>query len=182
MVCCKKEIDTSSPPVMILPVANVDDFLYIGRIFSSTSNSPLGAIHRGLDFVPDSDMRAFQSVFDGKVTRIDLFENEDMGNWQVNVHIEYNDAYSTEYAFEPFSTNQSDGQLQLNYIQVHEGQHVDAGQIIGLLYTPFSNAHVHFSFFHYNEMICPENYWTEEAREAIMDLIHAYNPDWEMCY
>ncbi|MBA7545561.1 hypothetical protein ES705_37930 [subsurface metagenome] len=171
-----------SPPAMILPVADANDFLYIGRVYSSTTNSPIGAIHRGLDFVPDGDLKEFQTVFDGVVTRIELFENTGSGTWQVNVHINYNDAYGVEYAFEPFSTNQTDGQAQLNNILVENGQHVIAGQIIGRLYAPISNAHVHFSFFQDDQMACPENYWTEDARNAIMELIHAYNPDWNMCY
>ncbi len=172
----------TTPPEMILPVSDPNDFLYISRIYSSTLNSPIQAIHRGLDFAPAGDMKTFHSVFDGEVTRIDLFENTGSGAWQVNVHIKHNDAYAAEYAFEPFTTNQTDGQIQLDNITVQDGQSIAAGQIIGRLYAPNSNSHLHFSFFKDDEMTCPENYWTEEARTILMDMIHAANPDWEMCY
>ena len=176
-----KNVD-STPPSMILPVADANDFLYISRIYSSVTTSPIGAIHRGLDFAPDGNLKEFQSVFDGVVTDIRLFENVGSGTWQVNVHIDHNNRYGVEYAFEPCSANQADGQIQLDNILVSKGDHVSTSQVIGRLYTTNSNSHVHFSFFEDQQMRCPEEFWTDEARETILDLIHACNPDWHMCY
>ena len=172
----------STPPSMVLPVADANDFLYISRIYSSVTTSPIGAIHRGLDFAPDGNLKEFQSVFDGVVTYIRLFNNEGSGTWQVNVHIDYNNRYGVEYAFEPCSESQADGQIQLDNILVSKGDQVSAAQIIGRLYTTSSNSHVHFSFFEDQQMTCPEEFWTDETRETLLDLIYAFNPDWDMCY
>ncbi len=172
----------AAPPSLILPVKDANDFLYISRIYSSVITSPIGAVHRGLDFAPDGNLKEFQSVFEGIVTYVRLFENPGSGTWQVNVHIDYNKRYGVEYAFEPCSASQSDGQIQLDYIPVGEGDRVVAGLVIGRLYATNSNSHVHFSFFEDNQMVCPEDFWTDEARETLINMIHACNPDWDMCY
>ena len=30
--------------------------------------------------------------------------------------------------------------------------------------------------------VCPKDYFSDDAYNKTMDLIHFYNPSWEMCY
>ncbi len=174
---------------MITPYVNESDMAFVLGIFSSTESSPLGRVHSGLDFTPyyregEANLVPFQAVSSGVVAGVNLFWNELNGFWQVNVRIIYNSAYTVEYAFEPFSGSEADGQAQLANIFVTPCQTVSQGDIIGRLYMADPNApgHVHFSVSKNAEAVCPEPYFTPEARASIMRLIHRQNPTWEMCY
>lgn len=167
---------------MTTPYVNSTDIASINEAFSSTACAPWGFAHNGIDFFPNGNLKPFQAVSSGVIEDVQLWQNDISLNWQVNVRIKYNDTYSVEYAFEPFSTIQSDGDTQLANILVSAGQNVSQGDIIGNLYTVGGGAHVHFGLIKDGIAICPEPYFTIDARDSILNLIHIVWPDANMCY
>jgi murein DD-endopeptidase MepM/ murein hydrolase activator NlpD len=187
--CCKdnEEPDPGPDPApdvisMITPFLTTSGIASINEAFSSSVDPPWGFKHDGIDFFTAGKLSPFQAVSSGTIEEFRLWQNTDSSNWQVNVRIKYNSVYSVGYAFEPFSTVQSDGQIQLANMYVSLGQTIAQGTIIGNLYHAAGGAHVHFGFYKNNEPICPEPYFTPEARDSILYLIHKDHPDWDMCY
>lgn len=167
---------------MLTPYKNSDDMSGIHRTFSADASAPWGVAHNGLDFFPSGDLKPFQAVCSGVIEEVRLWKNPVVSTWQVNVRIKYNKTYSVEYAFEPFSTDSLDGETQLRNIFVSRGQAVSPGSIIGNLHIAGSAAHVHFTLMKNWEGICPEPYFTREAKESILNLIRRDHPDWNICY
>lgn len=167
---------------MITPYKNSSDMASINEAFSSTASAPWGFAHDGIDFFPNGNLKPFQAVSSGVVEVVQLMQNNITSNWQVNVRIRYNSTYYVEYSFEPFSTVQSDGNTQLANILISVGQNVAQGDIIGNLYTVGSAAHVHFGLYKNGAAICPEPYFTPEARTSILNLLYVVWPGANMCY
>ena len=168
--------------IMITPFVNAADISSINEAYSTHSNCPWGFEHRGIDFMISSSNIPFQAVCDGVITDIDKFFNTGNGFWQVNVRIKYNNTFNVGYAFEPFSSSEADGNIQLNNIQVSEGDHVLQGEIIGYLHYGTLGAHVHFDLHQNDESICPENYFTSSATQEIYNILHQTFPNANMCY
>ncbi len=169
-------------PVMSTPYVNSSDMEPINEAYSATSSAPWGFAHDGIDFAPTGDLKPFQAVFPGTIESIRLWANDKTGNWQVNVRIIYNSTYSAEYAFEPMTTSQTDGQTQLSNILVSKGQSLAQGQVIGALFASGENAHVHFGFFRGGAVFCPGPYFTQEAKDSILALLRILFPGASMCY
>jgi hypothetical protein len=167
---------------MTTPYVTTSDIASINECFSSSTNAPWGFVHNGIDISPDGNLKPFQTVSSGVVEEVRLWQNSISSNWQVNVRIKFNSAYSVEYAFEPFSAVQSDGQTQLNNISVSVGQTISEASIIGNLYTAGSGPHAHFMLMKNSVAICPEPYFTTAARDSVLNLIHKNHPTWNMCY
>jgi len=167
---------------MLTPYLNNFDMASIHEAFSSTSSAPWGFEHNGVDFFPAGNNKPFQAVASGTVEAVRLWQNDRSSNWQVNVMIKVNPTYSVEYAFEPFSTSQTDGNTQLANISVSMGQIVAQGTVIGNLFTVAPAAHVHFTLLQNSISICPENYFTTSAKDSVLRLIHKDHPTWNMCY
>ena len=131
-------------------------------------------------------MMPFQAVADGRVTTIHKFLNEGNNHWQVNVKIKYNSVFNVEYAFEPMSPLEVYGDQQLALIEefIYVGKEVIRGEIIGKLLSSQSDAaHVHFALRRYDESICPESYFTSDAQESILNLLHVWWPTADrICY
>ena len=125
---------------------------------------------------------SIRAACSGKVDSVELWQNDISSNWQVNVRILCNSTYSAEYGFEPMSPSKGDGETQLANISVAEGQTVFQGDIIGNLYAGRQYAHIHFGLLKNWIAICPEPYFTIEAKASIMRLIHKNFPSWNMCY
>jgi len=166
---------------MITPYVNETDVMWVDP-FSSSNDCPLGFEHSGVDFFPTGNLKPFQAVCSGRVDSVELW-NHRGSNWQVKVNIRFNSVYSVHYGFEPFGDNQSDGQTQFDNILVSEGETVSQGDIIGYLYTAPDpqNAHVDFGLVKHGDRICPEPYFTPEARDSILRLLHEVHPGWDMC-
>jgi hypothetical protein len=175
-------IELASTISMITPYVNETDMRQL-QPFSSIENSPWGRAHYGIDFCATGNLKPFQAVCSGLVDKVELWLNPRNSYWQVNINIRFNSIYSVHYAFEPMSNVQSDGETQLNNILVSEGQTVSQGDIIGYLYTVDEEyAHVDFGLLKDWVRICPEPYFTSEAKDSILRLIHEDHPGWDMCY
>lgn len=167
---------------MITPYVNESDMASINEAFSSDDSAPWGFEHRGIDFFPNGNLKPFRAVSSGVIDELKLWQNNVTSNWQVNVRIKYNSTYSIEYAFEPMSAVGADGETQLTNMLVSMRQVVSQGDVIGHLYTVGGGAHVDFSLFKNSVPICPESYFTQEARDSILKLIHIVWSDANMCY
>jgi len=165
---------------MITPYKYSSDMACIYEAFSSSASCPWGFEHDGIDFFATGNLKPFQAVCSGVVTSVELW-NPGL-HWQVSVNIRFNSIYWVSYAFEPSTNVQSDGETQLDNILVSEGQTVSQGDIIGYLYTVDEYAHVHFGLYKKGYAICPEPYFTPEARDSILSLIHVAWPGANMCY
>ncbi len=163
--------------VMITPYA---DELEISRIgpYSGTANSTLGIKHVGIDFFPVSDMTQFRAVTDGEITNF----NSEGGNTQFCIE---HSQFLVCYSFETFSSDGAVSQRQRDNVLVKNGDEVKQGDLIGKLIYGGDGAHVDLGVLRLGEngeRICPELFFTEEAKASIMKLIHKDHPDWSMCY
>lgn len=176
-----KPTKDAGPVRLITPYVNESDMVK-AMGFSIDSNSPWGFAHTGIDFAPNGDLRPFRAVCSGTVDMVDLWQLESTLNWQVSVRLECNSKYSVIYAFEPMTSAESDGETQLANILVAEGESVAQGDLIGLLPYASPECHVDFGFYDGWDRICPEPFFTPEAKASILNLIHVQWPGANMCY
>jgi hypothetical protein len=174
LIICGCNSHNNGPPgdiVMITPYVDEAEILRVGA-FSANNNIDL-------DFIVNQKYIPFRAVSSGKVTMVRLWQN-DQETWQVNVGIKYNSTYSYEYIFGNFS--QEGGETQLKHICVREGEMISQGDIIGHSYLGSEPERgIVFHFKKNDESICPGPYFTEEARNSILELIHRYEPDLDIC-
>ena len=168
--------------LLVTPYASESDMASVNEAFSAGESSPWGFEHRGIDFFPGGNLKPFQAVCSGVVDTIDLWRLDTTSNWQVSVRIVCNSTYSAIYAFEPMTAVQSDGESQLANILVSEGQSVAQRDLIGYLLSTGEASHVDFGFYGNGHAICPEPYFTQEARDSILGLIRMTWPGARMCY
>lgn len=173
---------------LITPYVNSTDIASVTP-FSSGSNSPWGWAHTGIDFMPIANATLFRAAASGVVENVILeplvytvISNTPV--WQASVIIRHDDTYRLTYVFETFSSKQADGQTQLNMFTVSKGQVVAQGEIIGASYVadPAVQVTVDFGLLKNNVRICPENYFTSEAKNSILNLIHKNQPTWVFCF
>jgi murein DD-endopeptidase MepM/ murein hydrolase activator NlpD len=177
--------EVAGDPVMVTPYVRARDVATISAAYSSGFGNPWdGNPHPGIDFNIRENLRPFRAVFSGTIGSIELWQNDINGFWQVDVTLVFNSRYSAYYAFEPMTGARADGQTQLDNILVSVGQSVSRGDLIGNLLNSGEGAHVHWGLFDdaNNTDICPESFFTDAARESILNIINRDHPDWEMCY
>ena len=161
---------------LVTPYANESDMRDINDFFNAQyRDEPWGRIHDGLDVDPDGDLKAYQSACAGRVNKIYTFDD------QVMVMIDCDSTYSIGYNLENQAPNT--GQTQYENISVEEGQLVAQGDIIGHLYSAENpeKAHVHFTLYENAIPICPEPYFSQAARDSIMNLIAVAHQDVIIC-
>ena len=174
---------TTSAISMITPYKNSTDMVAMMHAFSSSASAPWSFEHNGIDCWPNGNLKPFQAVCSGVVSRLELWGNA-TSDQHVEVEIKYNDTYTVMYLFEPAPprATRSDAEIQLANIQVSLGQYVSQGDIIGNLYAASDMPIVHFGLLEDGVWICPEPYFTSEARDSILALLHVRYPGANMCY
>lgn len=160
-------------PTLTTPYVDSSDISTVALFFSSE--------HQGLDFAPTGNLKSFQAALSGEIGSVELLQNEMTSNWEVRLTIVFNSTYYVLYAFEPFSMSDADGQTQLSNILVTEGDTVSQGDVIAKLFTSGEGSHVHFGLFKNDDGVCPESYFSEDARSSVMVLIESEDPDRTMC-
>jgi len=143
-------------------------------------DSPWGFYHNGVDFMESVDHQPIRAAADGRVIRLE--ERFNAGSkWQVELTIEHG-KYQLQYAFEIFSPNKADIDSQMADINVKLGQNVKQGQLIGHLHRIAEGAHVHFGIALNNQTICPEPFFTSQARIDVIAMIDKTYPGAKICY
>lgn len=174
--------DTPSPNAgltisMTTPYASTNDVDRVNGNYSETGDNS----HDGIDFIPAENQMTYQAVCSGTIDSVTLSENDHTGNWQVGVNLAFNDTYTVEYKFEPMTASSSDATTQQGYIQVAEGDTVEAGDVIGYLLQKGEYSHVHFGLRKNNETVCPESYFDSAAQTSLTALIQEANDSWGIC-
>ncbi|MGD8455880.1 MAG: M23 family metallopeptidase [Anaerolineales bacterium] len=167
---------------LLTPYLNESDIQPIKQAFSANTSAPWKFVHLGIDFTPKGDLKPFQAVCSGTVDLVELWQLDTTLNWQVSLRILCNSTYSVIYAFEPMTADRADGETQLQNIIVSEGQSVARGDIIGYLAVIGEGSHVDFGFLENWERICPEPFFSPEAKESILSLLHISFPGASLCY
>lgn len=160
---------------LVTPYVHDSDMKYIRSGFSSDKNSsPWGYVHDGFDMYPKEDLKPFQAVCSGRAQLVHTFDE------QVTVMLACNSTYTVEYDFETQSPDTGDEQLA--NITVVEGQAVLQGDIIGYLYAQNESAHVHVTLYKNWIPSCPEVYFSQEAGNSMLKLLHVTFPNADLCY
>jgi len=172
----------ASPISMIAPFPDPAAMGPIREAFSASAAAPWGFVHTGIDFFPLADGSPFQAVAAGRVEQVQLIQNSGSGNWQVNVSVRFNDAYVVFYVFEPMSALEADGEAQLAEVLVSAGDVVAPGDTLATLHSAAPGAHLDLGLLKDHQRICPEPYFTQAAKDAILQLLDAQWPAADMCY
>ena len=161
---------------LVAPYVNEADMREVNDYFNAQySEEPWGRIHDGLDFDPGGNLKPFQAACAGRVKKLYKFDD------QVMLLIDCNSTYTVGYNFESQAPNT--GQAQFDNILVSEGQLVAQGEVVGNLYSAENpeDAHVHFTLYKNAVPICPEPYFTQTARDSILNLIAVVHQEVIMC-
>lgn len=177
----KKTITVLMPFSLITPYVNESQISSVPEAYSLSPNAPWGFVHPGVDFIPNENLIPFQAVTDGYIINYTAAKESNQMGWHVGFGIEHLD-YAPSYNFETFSSDDSVGQAQIANVFVQNGQFVNQGDLIGNLVYGGDNAHVDFGVGYGGSRVCPEPYFTEEAKASIMRLITKDHPTWPMCY
>ncbi len=179
-----KEVGPSHDPILGAPYLNVAQ-MSIKQGYSTDSSNPWGRAHDGIDVYPvpsTGSLRSYIAAEEGRVTQINV-TNSNAGRWQVNVLVKFNKTYSFSYAFETFSSSDSDKNIQVANIFVAEGQKVKKGDLIGNLNAAGASPHVHFGFLKNNSAICAESFFTTAVKnEMLVSLQQTYPTATKLCY
>jgi hypothetical protein len=187
---CERDDDPTGPggtadttrPVMMTPYQHQSEMNVINEAYSETTACPWGFIHKGIDFFPAGDLATFRAVNSGTIDKLEKFYNSGNGYWQVNLDLRFNSMYRTGYAFEPMSASPAHADTQMLNMSVSVGQTVVQGQVLGRLLVRGGGAHVHFGLYRNNADICPESFFTAEARDSILSILHRTFPGAALCY
>lgn len=173
--------DTTRPS-MITPYAYQSEMNVINEAYSETTACPWGFVHHGIDFFPIGDLATFRAAAAGTITRLEKYHNSGNGLWQVNLDLTINSRYRLGYAFEPFSALETHADTQMMNMAVSVGQTVMQSQALGKLLARGGGVHVHFSLYQNGTNVCPESYFTPEARDSILSILHRTFPGAFLCY
>jgi hypothetical protein len=170
---------------------DASEFKYIDPAFSadSSSGAPWEIKHLGIDLITAAENGTCLLVpADGKVQQVVMYLNPKNNQWQMNLHIRYDDRFSYNLFIEPRAHTAEQIAIQRAAIPVHENDQVTAGDTLGTILnlsseeTGFSDVTVHFEVCVDSENVCPEPYFKPEVLTAILSLLHAKYPDGKLCY
>ena len=173
---------STSPFAIVEPFVSAQDVGDIREAFSASSNAPWGFAHDGVDFFPAADLMPVQAAAAGRVEFVNQMANNVTGNWQVNVRVRYDATDAVEYVFEPFSRSEEAAQAQRSQIAVQSGQQLSARQLVGRIVIRGEGAHLHFGIAHGAGFVCPEPFFTPDARTAVLAVLRTRHPGWNLCY
>lgn len=152
--------------------------------YSESINCPWGAIHNGIDFFLINDSSVIAAA-PGLVEEISVTHDpaNTYNQYMIHIRIRFNDSIILGYVFEPFTNSSVDRDHQLSMLDIEEGDWVGKAEQIGYLLRVGPSAHIHFSV--YNDpygAICPRPFFGQADYTEIMELVHTYQPTWDLCY
>lgn len=166
---------------MGVPFEYSDNITKWNHGYSDSTDCPWGDIHNGMDFFFENHSNVLAMV-SGKVKEISVAEYVAPNKYMITLAIEYNPRMAVNYVFEPWTEDPNERDLQISNFKVDEGDTVEIGDIIAEFIAFSGDAHIHLSVYDNDEAQCPRQLFNEDAYQYMMDLIHTYEPTWEMCY
>jgi hypothetical protein len=170
--------------------ADAGEYKYIHPAYSADAQSgaPWGFKHQGVDLITAKSGACVLVPADGEVQQLVLYLNPVNNQWQVNLHVRYDDRFSYNLFFEPRAHTAEQIALQRAAILVAENDRVTAGDTLGTILnlsseeTGFGDVTVHFDLWVDGQNVCPEPYFKPSVLAAMLSLLHAKYPDGQLCY
>ncbi len=162
---------------------NRTDIVAFNEGYSESDNCPWGFVHNGIDYFFRNGSTVIAAA-PGLVESIDISDNgENVENrFYITVVIRFNASVVVHYNFEPWTQDSSDKDLQLEMLEIQEGDWVDIGEKIADFLHVGGSAHIHFGVIKDGQWQNPEPYFSENAYNEIMAMIHSFHPDWDLYY
>ena len=166
------------------------EYKYIHPAYSADekSGSPWGFKHQGVDLIAAKSGACVLVPADGLVQEVVQYLNPINNQWQVNLHIRYDDRFSYNLFFEPRAHTAEQCALQRAAVLAAENDRVTAGDTLGAILnlsseeTGFGDVTVHFDLWVDGQNVCPEPYFKPEALTAMLSLLYAKYPGGQLCY
>lgn len=188
-----EEIPSEQPEgdiVLDVPFANISEFKYIhpGFSVSADSGAPWGFTHLGLDLILAGDSAHVIAPSSGTIEFADIYQNEHNFQWQVNLRVRFNEEFLYHLLFEPRAHTREEAEYQRAAMPLVVGQKVERGDFLGTIFDlsggdmSGGGATVHFDIWKGEQNICPAPFFTPEAYESMVKLLHAMYPGAELCY
>lgn len=173
--------DSSNLDYMGVIYTNRSDILNWNGGYSESTDCPWGMIHNGLDFAFKNGSTVVGAA-PGFVEEITVTDTGPVDNvYMIHVSIRFNETIQISYVFEPWTTNSSDAGRQVSMLDIKVGDWVAKGDTLGEFLQVGGSAHIHFAVYD-GEATCPLPFFAEDAYIEIMELVHTYHADWELCY
>jgi hypothetical protein len=160
---------------------NRSDVYAFNEGYSVTNTCPWGSINQGINYYVVNNSRV-NAAAPGRIITSVWREYDDDRRWKVGINIRYNLTVTLSYVFEPWTQKEEDADKQLLMFKVKKGDWVEQGQEIARFFYVNEGAHIHFEVIEKREKSCPKKYFSPEGYREIMELIHSFHPDWELCY
>lgn len=162
---------------------NRSDIYAFNEGYSASENCPWGFTHEGIDYFLLNDSKVIAAA-PGMVEKIE-WKDYGEGEWNrfhVRIWIRFNKDIQIGYNFEPVTVNEEDKDKQIAMFAVEVGEWVEIGQEIARFLYVAEGAHIHFDVIENNDRSCIQKYFSTEGYTEIMEMIHEYHADWDLCY
>jgi len=162
---------------------NQSDIYAFNEGYSESENCPWGFVHNGIDYFFRNGS-AVLAAAPGQVISVTTkdYGPQEENRYHVAVEIQFNATVILLYNFEPWTQDAQDLDCQVELLMVDVGDWVVAGQQIATFLNMGDGAHVHFGVIQNGAAQCPRQYFSDAAYAEIMELVHYYHPDWDLCY
>ena len=151
--------------------------------YSETDACPWGFVHPGIDYALLNDSTVIAAV-PGQIIDImvqDYGESAE-NRFMIHVVIRYNISLTVDYAFEPWTNLPANKDHQLELLDIEEGDWVQKGDKIATFLKAGVSAHIHFMVHENNVIKCPHYYLGAADYIELMEMIHTFQPGWDLCY
>ncbi|MFW9938753.1 MAG: M23 family metallopeptidase [Candidatus Thorarchaeota archaeon] len=173
--------DSSNLNYMGVLFVNESDIHAFNEGYSESDACPWGFKHQGLDFFFNNDSNVIAAA-PGQVWAIQKHESTDENKYHVRIWIRFNRSTELGYNFEPWTTLESNRELQISMFKVKVGDWVQKGDVIADFLSCNESAHIHFDIVERGKYYCPVKYFSAEGYTQMMSLVHSYQPTWNLCY
>ena len=160
---------------------NRSDVYAFNEGYSDTTTCAWGTINQGINFYLVNNSRV-NAAAPGRVITAAWREYDNDRRWKIGINIQYNLTVVIGYVFELWTQNEEDADKQLLTFKVKKGDWVEQGQEIARFLNVNGGAYIHFEVIEKREQRCPKKYFSAEGYREIMEMIHSFHPDWELCY
>nr|MDO8083495.1 M23 family metallopeptidase [Candidatus Sigynarchaeum springense] len=176
--------DPSRFPMVEAPFENATDVRDFRNGYSGSASCPWGYVHVGVDFFFKNGSKVL-SATPGQVYEVKVDDNGAGAyiRYYIRVYIRYNSSICILYSFELKTEDYANITRQLSLIKVKVGDWVSAGQELARFFNCGGDPdHVDWGISDNHERTCPQQFFTTSGYEKMMGLVHAFHPDWNLCY